>query len=79
MTKVNVTELRQNLPAYLEKVRRGQRIRVTIRGTVVAEISPPTVSPNEADAARTLLKGSVRRYDRPFDPAMAAEEWDVDR
>ena len=29
MTDVNVTDLRQNLPAYLDRARRGERIRVT--------------------------------------------------
>lgn len=44
MDDVNVTELRQNLPAYLDTVRRGQRLKVTSRGCVIAEIvlPPPT-------------------------------------
>jgi prevent-host-death family protein len=79
MTDVNVTELRQNLPAYLDKARKGQRIRVTLRGRVIAEISPPAVPADESKAARNLLKGSVLRYDRPLEPASAPEEWDVNR
>lgn len=79
MTKVNVTEFRRKLPAYLEKVRQGQRIRVTVRGKVIAEISPPTTTADAANAARALLKGSVRHYDRPFEPAIAAAEWDANR
>lgn len=72
---VNVTELRQNLPAYLKRVRRGERIRVTAHGQVIAELVPPTATAEEADAARARLKGSVLRYDRPLEPASAAEEW----
>jgi prevent-host-death family protein len=79
MTDVNVTELRQNLPAYLDKARKGQRIRVTLRGRVIAEISPPAVSVDEIKAARSLLTGSVLRYERPLEPAGAPEEWDVTR
>lgn len=79
MKNVNITELRQNLPAYLEKVRNGKRIRVTSRGKVIAELSPPAATRDEADAARALLKGSVRHYDRPLEPAIAPAEWDVDR
>lgn len=79
MTDVNVTELRQNLPAYLKKVQKGQRIRVTVRGKVVAEIASPTATSDEANAARALLKGSVRHYERPLEPATAAEEWDAYR
>jgi len=79
MTDVNVTELRQNLPAYLAKARKGQRIRVTLRGRVIAEITPPTAPVDESKAARKLLKGSVLRYDRPLEPASGPEEWDVNR
>ena len=79
MANVNVTELRQNLPAYLERVRKGQRIRVTSRGRVIAELSPPSASADEVAAARALLKGSVLRFDRPFEPALEPEEWEANR
>lgn len=79
MTDVNVTTLRQNLPAYLEKVRKGQRIRVTVRGKVIAELSPPTCTVDEATRARAGLKGSVRRYERPFEPATTPQEWEVNQ
>ncbi len=38
MSKVNVTELRQNLPAYLVEVQKGREIEVTSRGKVIARI-----------------------------------------
>ena len=38
MSKVNVTELRQNLPAYLVEVQKGKEIEVTSRGKVIARI-----------------------------------------
>jgi prevent-host-death family protein len=79
MDDVNVTELRQNLPAYLAKVRRGQRIKVTSRGKVIAEIVPPTADTGEADAARARLRGSVLKYDRPLEPVFEAEEWEMHR
>ena len=37
-SKINVTELRQNLPAYLADVRKGEEIEVTSRGKVIARI-----------------------------------------
>ena len=77
MTRVNVTELRRNLSVYLKKARKGQRIRVTLRGRVIAELSPPAASVDEATAARVLLKGSVLRYDRPLEPAIEPEGSDV--
>ena len=79
MKEVNVTELRQNLPGYLGKVRRGERIRVTSRGTVVAELAPPASSPDLVAAARARLRGSVLRYQRPLEPVLDASEWDMNR
>ncbi len=79
MADVNITELRQNLPTWLERARRGQRIRVTSRGKVIAEILPPAATGDESRTARALLKGSVRRYDRPLVPANDPAEWDVSR
>jgi prevent-host-death family protein len=79
MKDVKVTELRQNLPDYLARVRRGERIRVTSRGRVVAEISPPAASPDRAAAARARLRDSVRRFDRPLDPVIAPGEWEMNR
>jgi len=77
MKEVNVTKLRQNLPAYLARVRRGERIKVTSRGTVIAELAPPAPSPDAVAAARARLRGSVRRYERPLEPVIDPGEWDM--
>jgi len=79
MNDVKVTELRQNLPEYLAKVRRGERVRVTSRGKVIAEISPPSASRKEAEAARVRLRGSLLQYDNPLEPALEPGEWDVNK
>lgn len=79
MKDINVSELRQRLPEYLAKVRRGERLRVTSRGKVIAEIVPPAAPKDEIAAARARLRGSLRRYDNPLDPVIAPEEWDVNR
>jgi prevent-host-death family protein len=79
MKDVKVTDLRQNLPAYLARVRRGERLRVTSRGRVIAEIAPPAPSPDEVAAARARLRGSVRRYERPLEPVIDPGEWDMNR
>ena len=79
MKDVKVSELRQRLPEYLARVRRGERLRVTSRGKVIAEITPPTPSNDEAAAARARLRGSVLRYDDPLEPVIAPEEWEVNR
>ena len=75
MTDVNVTDLRQNLPSYLERARRGERIRVTSRGEVIAEISGPKAAEEEAELIRRQLRGSVVHYESPTEPAHAQEEW----
>jgi prevent-host-death family protein len=79
MTDVNVTDLRQNLPSYLERARRGERIRVTSRGAVIAEISPPKAAEDAAKLIREQLRGSVLQYDSPTEPAYAPEEWTASR
>jgi len=76
---VKVTDLRQNLPSYLKRVRRGERIRVTAHGQVIAELVPPATLPEEAEGARKRLRGSVLRYDQPFEPADTAESWLVNQ
>ncbi|MGQ0522074.1 MAG: type II toxin-antitoxin system Phd/YefM family antitoxin [Betaproteobacteria bacterium] len=79
METVKVTELRQNLPEYLAKVKRGRRVRVTSRGQVVAELAPPSATSEEVDAARARLRGSVVKYERPTEPVIDPGEWDVNK
>ncbi|MEO6028752.1 MAG: type II toxin-antitoxin system prevent-host-death family antitoxin [Candidatus Binatia bacterium] len=79
MTDVNVTELRQNLPAYLAKARKGQHIRVTSRGRVIAELGPPSTLPDHAATARARLRDSLVRFDDPFGPMIDPDEWDMER
>jgi prevent-host-death family protein len=79
MKDINVTELRQRLPEYLTRVRRGETLRITSRGKVIAELTPPAPSGDEIAKARALLRGSVLRYDRPLDPVIDPDEWEVNR
>jgi antitoxin (DNA-binding transcriptional repressor) of toxin-antitoxin stability system len=76
---VNVTELRQNLPHYLKRASQGERIQVTSRGQVIAELAPPTNGAEDAVRSRKRLRGSLVRYDEPLEPAFAAEEWTANR
>jgi prevent-host-death family protein len=79
MADVNVTDLRQNLRAYLERARRGERICVTSRGAVVAEITGPKATEEEAELIRRRLRKTVLRYDLPAEPAHAREEWMINQ
>lgn len=79
MKEVKVTELRQNLPAYLARVGRGETFRITSRGKAIGEISPPTLSAGAAQATRERLRGSVVRFDQPLDPIVEPGDWEMDR
>ena len=79
MKTVNVTSLRQNLPEYLASATRGESVRVTSRGRVIAEIVPPSLPDAEVKAARARLRNSMIRFDRPTDPVFDPDEWDVNR
>lgn len=77
MKDISVTDLRKNLQAYLANVQRGKRLRITSRGKVIAEITPPGPDLKHADAARQRLLGSVVRYDDPTAPAFDSSEWEM--
>jgi prevent-host-death family protein len=79
MKDVNVTELRQRLPSYLNRVRRGERIKITSRGKVIAELLPPSVTTTEAASARDRLRGTLVRYEDVLEPVISPSEWDVNR
>ena len=53
MQDINVTELRKHLPSYLRQVARGEPIRVTSNGKVLARIVPEQ---DPAAAARERLE-----------------------
>jgi prevent-host-death family protein len=79
MVDVSVTDLRQNLPLYLERARGGERVRVTSRGSVIAEITSPKATEEEAELIRRRLRRTVLRYDLPAEPAHAPDEWTVNQ
>ena len=58
MPKVNVTELRQNLPAYLVEAQAGKEIEVTSRGRVIARIVAGT---DALEQARERLLAARKR------------------
>ncbi|MDB5800336.1 MAG: Antitoxin [Rhodocyclales bacterium] len=76
-TDVSITTLRQNLPEYLARVERGERVRITNRGRVIAEITSPMPTEDAAVAARKRLAGSLKRYDAPLESVIASGEWEM--
>lgn len=76
MPKINVTELRQNLPAYLVEVQRGKEIEVTSRGKVIARIVAGSETHEQA-RARLLAARKRCRIGDVLSPAGAA--WEAER
>ena len=79
MIDVNVTELRQRLPSYLERARRGERIRVFARGAAIAEITGPKATEQEAQQIRERLRGALMQCELPTEPAFATEDWSANQ
>jgi prevent-host-death family protein len=76
MSEVNITELRQNLPEYLAKVRKGKELKVTVHGKVIARIMPEI---DAKDAARRRL-AALRAKCKVGDVVSPANErWDAER
>ena len=76
MAKVNITQLRQNLPEYLARVRAGDSVEVTVRGKVIARIVPEQ---DRAAAARERLK-ALRGKARVGDVmSPSGERWTAER
>ncbi len=57
MATIGVRELRQNASQYLERVRAGETIEVSVRGRVVARLVPALHHPWDA----MVTAGRVRR------------------
>ena len=75
MARVNITELRRNLPAYVARVRDGETVEVTVRGRVIARIVPEG---NRQAAARKWLE-QVRKTARVGDiMSPSGETWDAE-
>ena len=75
MQEVKVTELRNNLPAYLNRVQGGEELILTSRGRAIARLSPVLDGRLDARKQLALLRGKSRIGDvvAPLD-----EKWDVD-
>lgn len=76
MQGVNITELRNHLPKYLDSVTKGDEIYVTSHGKVIARILPPLDVHQEAKRElhhlRTICKvGDV--------VSTVDEEWNADQ
>ena len=63
MKTLGVRELKNRLSAYLRIVEQGERVAVTHRGRIVAELGPPAKAAEEeaqSDLRRRARAGTVR-------------------
>ena len=64
MTRIGVRELRQHASCYLDKVRAGETVEVSDRGSLVALLVPP--GPSAAARDELLLAGRLIPARAPF-------------
>jgi prevent-host-death family protein len=60
MKEVNVTELRNNLPAYLGMVKAGEELLLTSRGKKIARLTPVADERSGAKEKLAMLRGKCR-------------------
>ena len=63
MSHVKVTELRQNLPSYLNKVQNGEELQITLHGKVIARTVPEQGAPAAAQKRLADLRKKARLGD----------------
>jgi prevent-host-death family protein len=78
MTRIGVTELRQNAGRYLRRVAAGETIEITVRGRPIARLVPPVGSGSTwdrlvAEGRVTPAKGSLADVPPPL-PALKGKQ-----
>ncbi|HEV2363046.1 MAG TPA: type II toxin-antitoxin system Phd/YefM family antitoxin [Caulobacteraceae bacterium] len=74
---IGAAEFKAKCLKLIDEVGRdGQPLTITKRGRPVAVLAPAAV---EAAPLFGALKGSVLRYDNPFEPAWDPDDWDMNR
>lgn len=77
MNTVNVTELRQHLPAFLRRVAKGEVIGITSHGRLIARLLPEEDPSIGAKQWLESLRGKVLLGDIES-PVSETEEWNAD-
>ena len=76
MSEVNITKLRQNLPAYLAEVRKGKELKITVSGKVIARIVPEQGVKHAARQRLAALRAKCKVGDVV---SPTGERWNVER
>ncbi len=75
MITVPTSEFRANMPAFLEKVKKGAKVSLTSHGKVVAMINPPSESDELRHRLERLRKGAwVGDILNPLGPKWEAQD-----
>lgn len=75
---IGAAEFKAHCLRILDEVERtGEPVTVTKRGRPFAEVKPITKKVRRSIIG--ALKGTVLKYERPFDPAIDPEEWQANR
>ncbi|MEA3014471.1 MAG: hypothetical protein QOD42_3016 [Sphingomonadales bacterium] len=75
---IGAAEFKANCLRILDEVERsGEPVTVTKRGRPVAELK--AIKKKARRSIIGAMRGTVLRYDRPFDPAIDPEEWHANR
>ena len=76
---IGAAEFKAKCLRILDEVERtGESVTVTKRGRPFAEVKPVA----KQEAGKLLfgsMKGTVLKYERPFDPAIDPDEWEANR
>lgn len=71
MDRIGVRELRQHASRYLDKVKAGESVEVTVRGQLVALLVPP--APGLAARERLIASGRLMPATGPLQPPRRAK------
>lgn len=76
-TMVSKSQLKPKLLNYLRKIESdGVTITITDRGRPVAQLIPYEIKKYKGENPFEWLKGSVLKYEDPFEP-VGVEDWEV--
>src|ERR1700676_5612015 len=69
MRSVQIAELKNNLSAYLHKVRAGEEVIICDRKSPIAKIVPLSTENIDLEDQALIAKGLMRPPEKPFDAA----------
>ena len=67
MASVQIADLKNNLSAYLRKVRTGEEVIICDRNSPIAKIVPLSTGDLELEAQELIAKGLMLPAKKPFD------------